>query len=329
MKLDDWQRQKGVKIMRRWLIALSLLALGIYGCGGGKAPAPQVGTIIVTFLFPTERLIPSATEKITVTVGGEGLLTPLKGEATRAQPKVVFSDVPPGAKFLLAWSLNDSSVMTVASSTTSVTAGATSRVEMDLQPFSPPDTFVVESGPNGLFSLTRQSIGQSIFLGNSGGIQWGGFADPKNTVIFDQPLLLPDDAKVGQSVSQDVQIGEQTGIATMRLVGFTGVSLPSGDFNDCAVLEFSVEIEVVRLRLFTATLYLAEGVGTVMIFEGSPLGFSGQPSGNVLPLVLVSRKVSGTVPTGALSKYLPLQTDNRYDFSQLLSPEEPPNQPFP
>ncbi len=296
------------------------------------------------FQFPPQeaRLIPSATTEITVTVSGEGLTAPLLGTATRANPPVVFNNVPPGAKLVLALSKTDTAAnlpATMAAATTSVTAGATSQVTIELQPVKPPSRVMVQSVevPGGFAALQNSDTGETLFVNNNGGLQWGGITG----AIFTTPVTMPNGIAVGQTVSQTVTLHPSgSGEATMKFVGITGVGVPAGNFANCIVVELILSGAV----NFRHILYLARQFGLVMQFDGAPLGFVGQPTEPpILPSVLVGGQVGGTAFSmaspmnllaapaydGQLSAYLPLTTDNRYDFSQLLSPDEPPTQPFP
>ena len=326
----------------RWLLFVGgiLWTLTLWGCSGSSLPSQTVrgGTLVITFQFPTsERLIPTATTEIVVTVNGEGLSKPLKSTATRANPTVTFSDVPPGAKFVIAFSRTSPTAplpATIGFAATTVTAGATTPVEVEMQATQPPSRLVLESSTTGQVALVNADKGETVLLGNNGGLQWFGFLSSQGAVTFDNPLSLRDGASIGQSVSQMTSQGR----ATMRLVGVIGLGVPAGDFANCLVIELAFTT-VTTHRLI---LYLARQFGPVMLFEGAPLGFSGQLTElSSLPSVLVSGQV-GTISfnfanpfnglnapayDGQLSAYLATQSGNRYDFSALLRPDNPPNQP--
>jgi hypothetical protein len=327
----------------RWLLFVGGIfwTLTLWGCGGSSLPSQTAkgGTLVITFHFPTsERLIPTATTEIVVTVNGEGLSKPLKGTATPTNPTVTFSDVPPGAKFVMAFSRTSSTAplpATIGTAMATVTAGATTSVTIDMQATRPPSRLTVEPSAGGQVALINSDKGETLLLGNNGGLQWFGFLSPQGAVTFDNPLSLRDGASIGQSVSQMTSQGR----ATMRLVGVIGVGVPAGDFANCVVIELAFTTITTR-RLI---LYLARQFGPVMLFEGAPLGFSGQPTelSSSLPSVLVSGQVGTTsfnfanpfnglsAPAydGQLSAYLATQSGNRYDFSALLLPDNPPNQP--
>ncbi len=327
----------------RWitLVASALWMMNLLGCGGGSnlPQTAQGGTLVITFQFPNpERLIPIATTEIVVTVNGEGLNKPLKGTATRASPTVTFRDVPPGAKFVLAFSRTSSTAplpATIGVATATVTVGVTTPVTIEMQAIMPPSRLIVEPSATGQITLTNPDKGESLFLGNSNGLQWFGFVTPQATVTFNNPVSLPNGTSIGQSASQTTP----QGTATMRLVGVTGVGVPAGDFGNCIVVELNHSGSVSFRRI----LYLAHGFGPVMLFDDAPLGFAGQPTAlSSLPSVLVSGQVGTTsfnfanpfinglgLPAydGQLSAYLATQVGNRYDFSDLLRPDNPPNQP--
>lgn len=325
----------------RWLLFVGgiLWTLTLWGCGGNSLPSQTAkgGTLVITFQFPpSERLIPTATTEIVVTVNGEGLSKPLKGTATQANPTVTFSDVPPGAKFVMAFSRTSSTAplpATIGIATATVTVGVTTSVTIDMQATKPPSRLTVEPSAGGQVTLNDSDKGETLLLGNSGGLQWFGFISPQASVTFDNPVSLPNGASLGQSASQTTQ----QGTATIRLVGVTGVGVPAGNFANCVVVELRFSGSV----SFRRVLYLARQFGPVMLFDGDPLGFAGQPSGSPLPSVLVSGQVGTTsfnfanpfdglsAPAydGQLSAYLATQSGNRYDFSALLLPDNPPNQP--
>jgi hypothetical protein len=223
---------------------------------------------------------------------------------------------------------------TIGVATATVTAGVTTSVTIEMQATKPASRLVVETPTAGQVTLTNPDKEELLFLGNSGGLQWFGFVTPQATVTFDNPVSLPNGASIGQSASQTTP----QGTATMRLVGVTGVGVPAGDFANCIVVELNHSGSVSFRRI----LYLARNFGPVMLFDGAPLGFAGQPTAlSSLPSVLVSGQVGATsfnfanpfnglgLPAydGQLSAYLATQVGNRYDFSDLLSPDNPPNQP--
>lgn len=349
MMLAGEKDLKGVKTMVRKLAtiffavsALSLLSL--CGCGGGKAE-PQTGNIVVVFNFPPEesRLIPSATTEIIVSVMGGGLTAPLKGTVTRSQPRVVFTQLTPGNKFLLAFSRTSSTAQlpaTMGFATATVRAGQTTRVEIELQPIKPPTP--VTSEPSGLQDNDKN---QTLFLKSTNeGLQWSGFSIPQRTVTFDAPLVLLNGARIGQTVSTQVTVENQLATATMRLAGVMGVGVPAGDFANCVVLELSLTRKVgIELQLAFYRLFLARDFGPVWI--NSRMVLDEQVSTGEVHSVLVSGQIMGVTPSpfsfaspvnkldapnydGNLNAYLPQVQENRYDFSEVQIQENPPGNPF-
>ncbi|MDW8029701.1 MAG: hypothetical protein RMK94_15050 [Armatimonadota bacterium] len=337
-------------MVRRLTFALLMpfAFLALNGCGGSSAEnATQTGNIIITFNFPPEenRLIPSATTQIIVTVGGEGLTRPLKGTATRTNPQVVFSNVPVGAKFILAFSrTNEASSLpaTMGFAIALVTAGQTTRLEMELQPVRPPTR--ITSEPSG---LVDNDTDETLFLRSvSGGIEWSGFASPRRTITFDTPLLLPNGSSIGQSVSGQVNLEQGQATARMKLISVTGIGVPAGDFANCVVLELSLTGSVagVPLRIALYRLFLARNFGPVLLSK--LLATDDQPYlGREVYSALVSGRVSGITPSpfsfaspvnklgdpaydGNLNAYLLQGLGNRYDFSEFQSQENPPDRPF-
>lgn len=337
---------KGVNVMVRRLtfaLLMPFALLALNGCGGSSAEnATQTGNIIITFNFPPEesRLIPSATTQIIVTVGGKGLTRPLKGTATRANPQIVFSNVPVGAKFILAFSRTDEESplpATMGFAIASVTAGETEQVEMELQPVRPPTR--ITSEPSG---LVDNDTDETLFLRSvNGGIEWSGFASPIRTVTFD-PLLLPNGSSIGQSVSRQVNLEQGQATAMMELTSVTGIGVPAGDFANCVVLELSLIREGVPTALYL--LFLARNFGPVLFSKLLAADDQPYPVSEVYS-ALVSGQVSGITPSpfsfaspvnklgdpaydGNLNAYLPQASGNLYKFSEMERPENPPDQPF-
>ncbi len=131
-------------------VTLALVAAIASGCGSESAPsAGEPGALRFRVAWPAAasatgsdaaiRAIPSATERITITVTGAGM-APVSGEVTRSHIVADYAEltlrVPPGSsRTVLVQALDGSSaVVASASVVTNVVAGVTTEVRAELTP---------------------------------------------------------------------------------------------------------------------------------------------------------------------------------------------------